>query len=219
MTSLYVREITREEHLAHLRRSPDASHLQIPEWGGVKPDWLPESIGWFEGEPSGEATGVAAAGAPDDAMVAAARLHQRRHQLARQLLHVRLEALHRARSERLRHQAADAGVVRRFQVQHAVVVEGVERLVFRRGRGAAEVLVGETVLVGAAEAAVAQQRRDVRVVRDQPLVRGFVVHDPAPGPQFGVRGVRVREERRVPGVESEVGSSCHAWTLARVTPI
>lgn len=48
MTSLYVREITREEHLAHLRRSPDVSHLQIPEWGGVKPDWLPESVGWFE---------------------------------------------------------------------------------------------------------------------------------------------------------------------------
>ncbi|WP_055528777.1 lipid II:glycine glycyltransferase FemX [Streptomyces graminilatus] len=64
MTSLYVREITREEHLAHLRRSPDVSHLQIPEWGGVKPDWLPESIGWFEGEPTGGATG--------DVMVAAA---------------------------------------------------------------------------------------------------------------------------------------------------
>ncbi|MGY1499692.1 lipid II:glycine glycyltransferase FemX [Streptomyces sp. QTS52] len=64
MTSLYVREITREEHLAHLRRSPDASHLQIPEWGGVKPDWLPESIGWFEGEAANQAVG--------DAMVAAA---------------------------------------------------------------------------------------------------------------------------------------------------
>ncbi|HET6355124.1 lipid II:glycine glycyltransferase FemX [Streptomyces sp.] len=50
MTSLYVREITRGEHLAHLRLSPDASHLQIPEWGGVKPDWLPESVGWFDGE-------------------------------------------------------------------------------------------------------------------------------------------------------------------------
>lgn len=50
MTSPYVREITREEHLAHLRLHPDASHLQIPEWGDVKPDWLPESIGWFEGE-------------------------------------------------------------------------------------------------------------------------------------------------------------------------
>ncbi|MEH0424598.1 lipid II:glycine glycyltransferase FemX [Streptomyces sp. B21-083] len=50
MTSLYVREITREEHLAHLLLSPDASHLQIPEWGGVKPDWLPESVGWFEDE-------------------------------------------------------------------------------------------------------------------------------------------------------------------------
>jgi lipid II:glycine glycyltransferase (peptidoglycan interpeptide bridge formation enzyme) len=48
MTSLFVREIPRAEHLAHLRRYPDASHLQIPEWGDVKPDWLPESVGWFE---------------------------------------------------------------------------------------------------------------------------------------------------------------------------
>lgn len=50
MTSLFVREIPRAEHLAHLRRYPDASHLQIPEWGDVKPDWLPESVGWFDGE-------------------------------------------------------------------------------------------------------------------------------------------------------------------------
>lgn len=48
MTSLFVREIPRAEHLARLRRYPDASHLQIPEWGDVKPDWLPESVGWFE---------------------------------------------------------------------------------------------------------------------------------------------------------------------------
>lgn len=50
MTSPYVREITREEHLAHLRLHPDVSHLQIPEWADVKPDWLSESVGWFEGE-------------------------------------------------------------------------------------------------------------------------------------------------------------------------
>ena len=49
MTSPYVREITREEHLAQLRQNPDASHLQIPEWGDVKPDWQAESVGWFEG--------------------------------------------------------------------------------------------------------------------------------------------------------------------------
>jgi lipid II:glycine glycyltransferase (peptidoglycan interpeptide bridge formation enzyme) len=48
MTSPYVREITREEHLAHLRLYPDASHLQIPEWADVKPDWRAESVGWFE---------------------------------------------------------------------------------------------------------------------------------------------------------------------------
>ena len=50
MTSPYVREITREEHLAHLRLNPDASHLQIPEWADVKPDWVAESVGWFEDE-------------------------------------------------------------------------------------------------------------------------------------------------------------------------
>ncbi|MEV6948989.1 peptidoglycan bridge formation glycyltransferase FemA/FemB family protein [Streptomyces sp. NPDC051172] len=49
MSSPYVREITREEHLAQLRQHPDASHLQIPEWGDVKPDWQAESVGWFEG--------------------------------------------------------------------------------------------------------------------------------------------------------------------------
>lgn len=49
MTSLYVKGITREEHLAHLRLHPDASHLQIPEWADVKPDWTAESVGWFEG--------------------------------------------------------------------------------------------------------------------------------------------------------------------------
>lgn len=50
MSSPYVRELTREEHLAHLRLHPDASHLQIPEWGDVKPDWVAESVGWFEGK-------------------------------------------------------------------------------------------------------------------------------------------------------------------------
>jgi hypothetical protein len=50
MTSPYVKGITREEHLAHLRLHPDASHLQIPEWADVKPDWTAESVGWFEGE-------------------------------------------------------------------------------------------------------------------------------------------------------------------------
>lgn len=50
MTSPYVKGITRGEHLAYLRLHPDASHLQIPEWADVKPDWTAESLGWFEGE-------------------------------------------------------------------------------------------------------------------------------------------------------------------------
>ncbi|MFI7342005.1 lipid II:glycine glycyltransferase FemX [Streptomyces sp. NPDC050085] len=48
-SALSVREISREEHLAHLALYPDVSHLQIPEWGDVKPDWDAESVGWFEG--------------------------------------------------------------------------------------------------------------------------------------------------------------------------
>lgn len=48
MSSPEVREISRADHLAHLRTHPDASHLQLPEWGDVKPDWLAESVGWFE---------------------------------------------------------------------------------------------------------------------------------------------------------------------------
>ncbi|MGW1210159.1 lipid II:glycine glycyltransferase FemX [Streptomyces sp. NPDC002499] len=48
MTSPYVKGITRREHLDHLWLHPDASHLQIPEWADVKPDWTAESVGWFE---------------------------------------------------------------------------------------------------------------------------------------------------------------------------
>ncbi len=107
-------------------------------------------------------------------------------------------------------------MVGRLQVEHPVVVERVERLVLLRGRGAAELLVREAVLVRPAEAPVAQQGRDVRVVRDEPLVRGLVVVHAALGPQLGVGGVRVGEERRIPRVEREVESSCHGRTLARI---
>jgi lipid II:glycine glycyltransferase (peptidoglycan interpeptide bridge formation enzyme) len=44
-----LRTISREEHLAFIRARPSASHMQVPSWGDVKPDWRAESLGWFEG--------------------------------------------------------------------------------------------------------------------------------------------------------------------------
>ncbi|MYW69111.1 peptidoglycan bridge formation glycyltransferase FemA/FemB family protein [Streptomyces sp. SID8379] len=55
--TLSVRGIARAEHLAHLTLYPEVSHLQIPEWGGVKPDWEAESVGWFEEREPGGAAG------------------------------------------------------------------------------------------------------------------------------------------------------------------
>lgn len=132
------------------------------------------------------------------------------HQLTGQLGHIRPQLLDRARGERLRHQAPDPGVVRRLQVEHPVVVERVERLVRGGRRGPPEVLVREPVLIRPPEPALPEQRGDVRVVRDEPLVRGLVVLHTAVGAELGVGGVRVGEKRRVPGIEG-----CHAGTLAR----
>jgi vancomycin resistance protein VanK len=47
-----VRTISADEHLAFVRartQEPDgsASFLQTPGWAAVKPEWRPESIGWF----------------------------------------------------------------------------------------------------------------------------------------------------------------------------
>ncbi|MEU6096653.1 peptidoglycan bridge formation glycyltransferase FemA/FemB family protein [Streptomyces sp. NPDC047079] len=46
--TLHVRPISREEHLAFITARPSASHMQVPSWGDVKPDWRAESLGWFE---------------------------------------------------------------------------------------------------------------------------------------------------------------------------
>jgi len=54
--SLQIRTISGEEHLTFLRTRSSASFLQTPAWAKVKPDWKPESIGWFRGE---EIVGVA----------------------------------------------------------------------------------------------------------------------------------------------------------------
>lgn len=47
--SLCVRSISRDEHLAFVAGRPSVSHLQIPSWGDVKPDWRAESLGWTDG--------------------------------------------------------------------------------------------------------------------------------------------------------------------------
>lgn len=57
MTSpISVRTIAAEEHLAFLATRRSASFLQTPAWAKVKPEWKPESIGWFRGT---ELVGVA----------------------------------------------------------------------------------------------------------------------------------------------------------------
>ncbi|CAN5169019.1 peptidoglycan bridge formation peptidyltransferase VanK-Sc [soil metagenome] len=42
-----VRPIDPDEHLAFIRRQPSASFLQTPAWAKVKPEWHPESLGFF----------------------------------------------------------------------------------------------------------------------------------------------------------------------------
>ncbi|MFD7875585.1 lipid II:glycine glycyltransferase FemX [Streptomyces sp. NPDC059766] len=46
--TLRVQSITRAQHLAFVSARPSVSHLQIPSWGDVKPDWRAESLGWFD---------------------------------------------------------------------------------------------------------------------------------------------------------------------------
>ncbi|THA71562.1 peptidoglycan bridge formation glycyltransferase FemA/FemB family protein [Streptomyces sp. A0958] len=54
---LRLRTISRDEHMAYIDGLPSASHMQVPSWGGVKPDWRAESLGWVDGED--RITGVA----------------------------------------------------------------------------------------------------------------------------------------------------------------
>lgn len=54
---LRLRAITRDEHLAFVAARPSASHMQVPSWGDVKPDWRAESLGWFD-EGTGEMVGA-----------------------------------------------------------------------------------------------------------------------------------------------------------------
>ncbi|MDF3149936.1 peptidoglycan bridge formation glycyltransferase FemA/FemB family protein, partial [Streptomyces sp. T21Q-yed] len=50
---LRIQPITRDEHLAFVSGRSSASHMQVPSWGEVKPDWRAESLGWFDGEQGG----------------------------------------------------------------------------------------------------------------------------------------------------------------------
>ncbi|AKA01168.1 peptidoglycan bridge formation protein FemAB [Streptomyces noursei ZPM] len=46
--SYRLKAISREEHLDFIRSLVSVSHMQIPSWGDVKPDWRAESLGWFD---------------------------------------------------------------------------------------------------------------------------------------------------------------------------
>ncbi|MER5517131.1 lipid II:glycine glycyltransferase FemX [Streptomyces sp. NPDC002763] len=48
--ALRLRTITRAEHLAFVGSRPSVSHMQVPSWGDVKPDWRAESLGWCDGD-------------------------------------------------------------------------------------------------------------------------------------------------------------------------
>ena len=47
---LQVRPVSPEEHLAFVQGLPSASHMQVPSWGAVKPDWEAESLGWLDAD-------------------------------------------------------------------------------------------------------------------------------------------------------------------------
>jgi lipid II:glycine glycyltransferase (peptidoglycan interpeptide bridge formation enzyme) len=53
----HLRTITREEHLRFVATRPSVSHLQLPSWSEVKPDWRAESLGWSD--ESGRLVGAA----------------------------------------------------------------------------------------------------------------------------------------------------------------
>ncbi|WP_328545509.1 lipid II:glycine glycyltransferase FemX [Streptomyces platensis] len=48
--TLRLKPITREQHLAYASSRPSVSHMQVPSWGDVKPDWRAESLGWFDAQ-------------------------------------------------------------------------------------------------------------------------------------------------------------------------
>jgi lipid II:glycine glycyltransferase (peptidoglycan interpeptide bridge formation enzyme) len=49
-SGLRVQAISADQHLAFVRAQPWTSFLQTPAWAQVKPEWRPESLGWFAGD-------------------------------------------------------------------------------------------------------------------------------------------------------------------------
>ncbi|MFJ3304575.1 lipid II:glycine glycyltransferase FemX [Streptomyces sp. NPDC086549] len=48
--TLRLQPISRAEHLAFVASRASVSHMQVPSWGDVKPDWRAESLGWFDAQ-------------------------------------------------------------------------------------------------------------------------------------------------------------------------
>src|SRR3954454_6562339 len=46
--SYRLQAITREDHLAFVSTRASVSHMQVPSWGDVKPDWRAQNLGWFD---------------------------------------------------------------------------------------------------------------------------------------------------------------------------
>ncbi|WP_028801354.1 lipid II:glycine glycyltransferase FemX [Streptomyces sp. 142MFCol3.1] len=46
--SYRLKAISRDEHLGFVSARSSVSHMQVPSWGDVKPDWRAESLGWFD---------------------------------------------------------------------------------------------------------------------------------------------------------------------------
>lgn len=49
MTTLTVRPIDQQTHLAYIATRPSVSFLQTPAWGRVKAGWQSTSLGWYDG--------------------------------------------------------------------------------------------------------------------------------------------------------------------------
>ena len=108
------------------------------------------------------------------------------------------------RRERLEHEPAQPRVVGRLEVEHARVVELVERRVPGGRLRPAHLRVRRLVEVGPPETAVAEQPVDVGVPRDEPLRGGRVPQDRMVVAQALVDRVRIRDERRIRGIEAEL---------------
>ena len=101
-------------------------------------------------------------------------------------------------------QPSQARVVGRLHVDHLDRQQVPERrLVLGRGRATPR-LVGGDVEIRAAQPPVAQQRVDVGVTRDEPLVRALVIADGRLVTESGEGRVGIGHEGRVPRVVAEL---------------